>query len=182
MSWQAELQGLEHNKNWDRAITFLQNIIAKDPNNLEAYLSMNYLLMNLLVEEDYGNRHDYYADLLKKYFDESYAKFHNKPKYLFYTAITGYMAEWYFGLELDDLKRMLQKSMLLEPKNILYQWALYGSLDIQSSKNIELAIPYAQAILEKNSPIKEELKNMALLGNYLLDIMNNWALVVISKK
>lgn len=56
---------------------FMKNIIEQNPNDLDTYLEMNCLLMNLLVEEDYDkNKHEYYANLLKKYFIESYFMIH----------------------------------------------------------------------------------------------------------
>lgn len=76
MNWKAQLSKLEQGKNRKSAIALMQETINQNSNSMDAYLSMNYLLMNLLVEEQYDpNDHDYYAGLLKKYFIESYAKF-----------------------------------------------------------------------------------------------------------
>lgn len=87
MTWQKILRKLEQNKEWDNAIEFMQNVVKENPDNVDVYLRINYLLMNLLVEEDYDRtKHDYYAALLKKYFDESYAKFFLNPEYLYYTV------------------------------------------------------------------------------------------------
>ena len=83
MSWKNQLKQLESKKEWDAAIQYMQNIIVESPSCLDAYVSICYLLMNLLVEEDYDRiKHDYYTALTKKYFDESYAKFSNNPEYL----------------------------------------------------------------------------------------------------
>jgi hypothetical protein len=56
MSWKKQLAGFEHRKEWDEAIELMQHVIAENSYDLDACLSMNYLLMNLLVEEDYNRR------------------------------------------------------------------------------------------------------------------------------
>ena len=90
------------------------------------------------------------------------------------------MSEWYFGIELEDAEKMIQKSMQLEPGNILYEWANYGSLPIYQDENTKkAAIPYAKIILEKNSPIKKILEAKGAIGAYLFDIMMNWSKDVI---
>ena len=176
MSWKNQLKKLENKKEWDAAIQYIQNIIVENPNDLDAYLSINYLLMNLLVEEDYDRiKHDYYAALTKKYFDESYAKFSNNPEYLFYIARIAVMSEWYFGLEMKDAEEMLQKSMLLAPQNVLYKFTYYGDLKKQNLENRSEIIYYAQLILQPQSPIKTILETKGSLGEYLLDIMMNWS-------
>ena len=76
MNWKEKLRRLEKTKQWDRAIEFMETVIRKNPDDVDAYIYMNYLLMNLLVEEKHDeSKHDYYEFLAKKYFDESYAKF-----------------------------------------------------------------------------------------------------------
>lgn len=70
----------------------MQETINQNSSSIDPYLSMNYLLMNLLVEEQYNpNDHDYYAGLLKQYFIESYAKFSNNPEYLLYRTDSLYI-------------------------------------------------------------------------------------------
>src|SRR5687767_3044549 len=119
MNWQKQLQVLELYKEWDFAIELMKNIIADDQENMDAYISMNYLLMNLLVEEDYDrNNHDQYASLIKKYFDETYAKFSENAEYLYYTGITAFISEWYFGIEVEDARAMLEGALQREPDNI----------------------------------------------------------------
>lgn len=171
MLWKKQLAKLEHAKQWDRAIKYMQNIVTKNPDNLDAYLSINYLLMNLLVEEDYDNtKHDYYASLTKKYFDESYAKFSNNPEYLFFTGITAFMSEWYFDIDREDAKKMLFKALDLEPDNLLYQSTYYLYLDKKDPNNIQPLLDYANKVIASDSPIKTLLKNKGSLGAYILEI------------
>ena len=68
MNWKEQLSKLEQSKDWKSAIALMQETINQNSSSIDAYLSMNYLLMNLLVEEQYDpNDHNYYAGLLKKY-------------------------------------------------------------------------------------------------------------------
>lgn len=176
MSWKEQLTEFERNKEWDMAIAYMQNIIAKNPDNLDAYLSINYLLMNLLVEEDYNRfKHDYYASLCKKYFTESYAKFHANPKYLFYIARIACMSEWYFDIELETIEEMLQKAMVLDPNNLVYQWTYYADLNQSNALDKDKIIKYYSIVLQKNSPIKNELKLLGALGEYILSMMEHIA-------
>jgi hypothetical protein len=153
----------------------MQDTIRKNDSNVDAYLSMNYLLMNLLVEEHYDpNEHDYYAGLLKKYFIESYAKFFNKPEYLFFIGKIASISEWYFDIELEEVQRMIKKAANLEPENILYQWSNYSDLDMRDSHNKEKIILYAKQALSEPK-VKEELKSKGALGKYLWDSLEYWS-------
>lgn len=80
--------------------------VNKNPESLAAYLSVCYLLMNLLVEEDYENsKHDYYAKLLKHYFDESYFKF-LKTQNIFITLVELHVCQ--NGILIWSLKKQMQ--------------------------------------------------------------------------
>jgi len=92
MCWREQLKQYEYNKNWNAAIKLMQVVIDDNPNDIDGYLFMNYLLMDILVNEMYDNsKHDYYADLLKKYFLESYSRFSNNSEYLFYIGFIFYV-------------------------------------------------------------------------------------------
>ena len=177
MSWKYELENLEKNKMWDSAIELMEKVIEEEPYDVDAAISMNYLLMNLLVEEDHDEaKHDYYADLAQKYFLASYHRFYNNAEYLYYTGRTACMSEWFFGIEMEDAIAMMQKAMQLEPNNIVYQWAS----DSLEDKDQTAAISYAHIVLQDDSPIKKILKLKGALGNYLLNIMTNWAMDIIT--
>ena len=119
----------------------MQDTISENDSNVDAYLSMNYLLMNILVEEQYDpNDHDYYAGLLKKYFIESYAKFSNNPEYLFYIGQIACLSEWYFDIEIEEAQSMMIKASEFESGNILYKWANYSDLDMRELYNKEKII------------------------------------------
>jgi len=127
MNWQKELESLEAAKRWGDAVTFLQESIALYPDDVELYVKGIYLLLNLLLEEDYSAcnlEHDNLAALLKKYFDDSYEKFKGNAEYLFFVGYFSGLAEWYFGQEdLSLSHQMLKKATEIEPDNPLYHWA-----------------------------------------------------------
>jgi hypothetical protein len=176
MTWQEQLQFFENGKQWDQAIGLMQHIITQNPHDLQAYLSMNYLLMNLLVEEDYDrSKRDYYTFLTKKYFDESYKQFSHNPEYLFYTGRTAVMSEWFFEIEVKDYEKMLSDATRLEPDNLLYQWSYYDYLDLNDYENRKKVCAYAKMVLEPNSPIKKPLLSKGSLGMYLFGLITNWS-------
>jgi len=170
MDWKQVLRKLEHSKYWDEAIEFMQDVIAKDPNNMDAYIAMNYLLMNLLVEENHDEtKHDYYEILAKKYFDESYAKFSDNPEYLYFTGKTAGMSEWFFGLEAEDVEAMLKKASVLEPDNLVYKRGSYSCLSICDPKNVELINSCIKKILEKPE-LLDFIRSKGAVGEYLLEV------------
>jgi hypothetical protein len=174
MNWKEQLSKFERSKDWKSAIALMHNIVNKNGSNIDVYLSINYLLMNLLVEEHYElNDHDYYAGLLKKYFIESYAKFSDNPEYLFFIGKIACMSEWYYDIEIEEAYSMMKKAAELEPDNILYKWANYSDLDMRDLRNKEKMVQYAKQALSE-STVKEELKSKGALGEYLLDALEYW--------
>jgi tetratricopeptide (TPR) repeat protein len=176
MNWQKELRRLEQNKQWDKAIEFMEDTIAHEPGSLDAYLSMAYLLMNLLVEEDFDtNQIDRYIYLAKKYYDQSYQKFSHDPKYLFYMGKTMAILEWLLDKDTPDYVTMLKEALRLEPNNLLYQWNHYGSLDRENPENRKKICEYAKKVLALDSPIPKILNLESSLGEYLFEILTNWS-------
>ena len=176
MNWKKYLRILELNKQWGDAIEFMQDVIRDNSDDMDAYIYMNFLLMNLLGLEDYEfSKHDYYVSLLKRYFNESYVKFSNNAEYLFCTATTAVFSEWYMALTVDDYEKMFVEAMELEPKNLLYKKTYYLHLDkfISSQQTEKLA--YAKLILQENSPLLEEWESRGALGAYLKSRQIGWA-------
>ncbi len=181
MDWQRILRTLERDKEWDTAIEFMQEVVRNDPDSMDAYIAMNYLLMNLLVEEDYDkSKHNYYEMLTKKYFDESYQKFSNNPEYLYYTGRTAAMSEWFFGIDIEEAEAMIERSLVLDPNNLIYQWIHYGPLGRKNPDNSSV-IAYAEKVLDKDSFIQKTLQQKGAIGDCLLGMMTNWASKVITK-
>ena len=158
------------------AIDYMQTVIAENPDGMDAYLSMCYLLMNLLVEEDYDeSKHDYYAHLCKTYFQESYAKFKENSEYLFFISEIAYMSEWYFDITVEDADKMGYKAMNLEPNNVVYTWYNYMHLDKHDSNDCKKLKDYVLMILSEDSPVKTILSTKGSLGKCFFDMMTHWA-------
>lgn len=169
IEWKEQLAKYEEAKDWNAALKLMQKVIESDPDNIDGYLLTNYLLMNLLVEEDYEfAKTDYYSGLLKRYFNESYVKFSKEPEYLFYTAITASMSEWFMGINDETVYyKMFQRALEIRYDNILYLWGYYAYLPL---KNTSKAVYYAKIILNDDL-IKQSLSDKGALGNYVIEMI-----------
>lgn len=168
--WQQQLKDLENKKKWDAAILFMESIIAESP-TVDAYLAMSYLLMNLLVEENYDpTKRDYYAALSEKYFKKGYKKFSQNTEYLFFMGRIASMSEWYVGLNTEDVFIMLKTPSLIEPTNQLYLWNSYGVLNRRDSHSKALIDACVEKIVS-NSMIDHMLRSKGALGVYILDLL-----------
>lgn len=176
MMWKDRLRELEKNKKWDEAIEFMQDIVLKNQNSVDAYLSINYLLMNLVVEEDYNaDKVGYYLELLLKYFNESYKKFSDNPEYLFFIARIAFMSVWNFNIECEDAANMLKRALLLDSHNFLYQWSNYSGLSTDNLQDRKKALPYAKKVLENEPLLQSMLSSKGSLGEFILGMMINWS-------
>lgn len=175
MDWKEHLSIFESSKDWDSAIILLQNTISRDDSNVDAYLRLNYLLMNLLIEEQYNqDLHEYYAGLLKKYFDESYSRFCDDPEYLFFIGKIACIAEWYYDIDIEEAQSFIKKAHTLEPQNILYKWAVYNDLDMRDTANKEKMNLYAKNALS-DAMVRKQLESKGSLGEYLLEALKFWS-------
>ena len=129
MNWKEQLDNLQDSKQWKSAIDLIVKTINNNSEDVEGYIRIIYLLHNILLEEDYlEEEHDPMANLLRKYFEESYQKFSENPEYLFFVGKILYIAEWYFGID-DDFKpleeklafKMQKKAFEKDSDNQLYQ-------------------------------------------------------------
>lgn len=173
MKWKEYLADLENSKDYKLAIEHMQSVIKDNPDNVEAYIRVIYLLHNILVEEEYAElEHDFLAGLLKSYFDISYVKFSNNAEYLFFIGKILYIAEWYFGVD-DDFKPTEEKQAFqmqktaheMEKDNVLYEWAYRFTL------GEKLASHLAEQILLQEKTKLEWLKSKGFPGEYILEAL-----------
>jgi hypothetical protein len=171
MNWQ-EIEKFESNKDWTPAIKLLQTIVIDEPDNIEAYVRLIYLLHNILLEEKYHiSEHDYFSNMLKYYFEESNKKFLSDSEYLFFIGKILYIAEWYFGID-DDSKPMVDRLAFKmqkgafdkEPDNILYEWAYVFS---KGEKTTAYAL--SKKLLFENKKSVNWLNTKGFPGKYLLE-------------
>lgn len=170
MNWQKKLVEFECTKDWKSAIKLLLNIINEYPNNVDAYIRLIYLLLHVLLEEEYSkDEHDRMTVLLKEYFNKSYNEFAYNAEYLFFIGYFMGLAEWYFGQ--DDLKladEMKRRACELDPGNILYEWSC------RFSSKDPLAGYYAAQLLRYDKQKIKWLKTKGSPGAYILDVIERF--------
>ncbi|MBD2676053.1 hypothetical protein H6G47_19805 [Aphanizomenon flos-aquae FACHB-1416] len=165
MNWKEQLDNLQDSKQWKSAIDLIVKTINNNSEDVEGYIRIIYLLHNILLEE-----HDPMANLLRKYFEESYQKFSENPEYLFFVGKILYIAEWYFGID-DDFKpleeklafKMQKKAFEKDSDNQLYQWAYLFSLN-----EIDKAFLLSNEILNGENKYLNWLKTKGLPGRYII--------------
>lgn len=172
MNWKAQFAdyekffGVHAEIDWKPAVAFAQKVIDNNPEDIEAYIRVIYLLHNILVEEDYPEtEHDHMANLLKQYFNKSYKKFSENAEYLFFIGKILHIAEWYFGLADNKLAVELQKKATeKEPGNLLYEWTYRFSCP----GDIEEGYLAHQLITHEKDKIRW-LKSKGYPGEYILE-------------
>lgn len=174
---------MELSRQWERAVEFMQTAISLEPEYRDLYIYMNFLLMNLLINRDLIYRdkglHDYYTQLLRRYFRDSYLKYSNNAEYMFCTGIIASMSISYMGINSEDCEKMLTRALELDPNNILYQQTYYRSLNKNIPEQLEEARAYASLVLQEKSMLVLELKSRGALGEYLYGILHKWALEIL---
>jgi tetratricopeptide (TPR) repeat protein len=181
MAWKERLRELEAQKLWDEAINFMEQVIKDNPDDVDTYIYIIFLLMNILVEEMFDiSKHDYYAFLLREYFDLSYAKFSNNARYLFCVGITVAMAEWYVDLDVKDYKDMLHKALELEPNNLMYQSGYYLGLDRSVPANRRDVLEYARLICSNDTQLLQAFLDTGACGVRWLRCMRSWSKEVLA--
>ena len=165
MIWQKQLKEFEDRKEWKNAIQLLENTIEKLPVEVEAYVSIIYLLHNLLLEEEIKNyelTESELENLLLKYYQDSYSMFRNNAEYLYFIGSIMHVAEWYFGQSDTVLALQMQKRATeIEPDNILFAFSYIFSIS-DKSKAWELA---KKILLVEGDKLKW-LKSKGFAGSY----------------
>lgn len=127
MNWKDQLYEYENQKKWIFAVEFMQYVIKNNPNDMDAYILMNYVVMNFLRDEDHnGFNVIYFERIMKKNFDLSYVKYSENAEFLFFTAFTISPGEWYVDWDIEDVLKLYRRAYEMEPNNILYEWGDYA--------------------------------------------------------
>jgi|ERR1041384_4929073 hypothetical protein len=170
MDWKEELGHLERTGQWKDAVALVRRITDEHADEPEAYIRTMYLLLNLLLEEDYASHgldHDTLAQTLRQYFEGSCEKFKNSAEYLFFVGYFMGLAEWYFGQDnLDMSHQMLQKATQLQPENLLYEWAYRFVMGHES------AAVLCERLISGSEEIKW-LESKGSPGKYIIDVIRN---------
>ena len=174
--WPVYLFKLEKECKWNKAIAFMEKIINDDPDDVWAYVSLLYLLMDLMVENhpeiDYEGMEEYYMPTAKKYFWESYSKFCNDSEYLYYMAISVNLSPWYLDVSDELMNDMFERAEEAEPDNPVYQLHKYKEISEKDPENEEV-YNIVQLNISKNSPTIKILTDKGSIGEYLLRLRMN---------
>lgn len=172
--WKNSLEQYEEAKNWKLSIQFLEQVIHENPNLIEAYIRIIYLLHHVLLEEngeDQGLDDSMLEKKLEHYFNTAQIKFIDNAEYLFFVGKIMHVAEWYFGKNTDAVAKlalsMQKKASEIEHSNILYKWSYLYSMSKPGTFTQQKAT-LAQQILYKSPYIIDWLKSKGLPGKYVL--------------
>jgi len=178
MDWVRKLTEIEGNFglrkqiDWRPTVELIQQLMAEQSNNVELTVRVIYILHNIIVEEEYSDdEHDVIAELLKKYFNESYQNFSENSEYLFFVGKILYVAEWYFGLDedFDPVEKSLafkmqEKAFNYEPDNKLYEWACAFS-----RKDMRKACELSRYLLFEDTKWLDWLRTKGYPGRYSIE-------------
>ena len=173
--WQIILVKFEKEMKWDNAITFMKNVIETDPDDMWAYISFIYMLMDLIVEDhpeiDFKNSQvwEYYVSIVKEYFKRSYSKFYQNNEYLYYTAIAIFLSPWLVDASDELVLSMFETAEAAEPNNPVYNFQKYEKISKSNPENKEV-YTIAQINISENSPTIKILSDKGSIGEYLLEI------------
>jgi|GEM_PF-5703777 len=190
IDWKEQLQLYREAENFDAATLWLEKIIREDPDNVDARIFMNDLMLHILIDPHswdlyrphtrdamlnylyHKARTQDYEKLALQYYNKSTTAFGNNPKYLYFTAITISLAPWIFGdaniIEaMSDL--MWEKARQLDPHSPLLNGnrSDYEALNASSEKEL---FTYKQHIIEENKRI---LGTMGPAGEFILQGKEN---------
>ena len=203
MNWKEQVYILEKNDDFDVAIFFMQQVINERPDDVDAYIFILFRLMYCIIENSchfanvsqtpvseikkqyYREKEGHYQDLYLKYFAVGNEKFPANAEFLFYAAHTAAMAcalsFIYAGVDEVFIKKMMEKAAFIDPHNLVYQWQFYPSFYDKTVENLKL-LDYACNVLDRGSPIWQELQSKGTFGEHLYGIMQWWANRILDKK
>jgi hypothetical protein len=172
MRWKDEITSIEQKNDWRSAVELLENV---DEHPQELYLRVIFLLLDFIVEGQYTQEeHDYAANKLKDFFAESQIRFSHDAEFLFFIGIMIYIGEWYFGMDsVAPATSMLEKAMILEPDNTLFQWGYYSRIDQRPEQSTDLKLRLVESLLFRETSKLEWLKSKGLLGEYVLGTLED---------
>jgi tetratricopeptide (TPR) repeat protein len=171
MDWKGKLQVHEEAGDWREAISLLNSELEMqmDRNKI---LRLNYLLMDALVEREYSpEEFDNYSKMIKKYYRLSYGEFCEDPYYLFFTGLTAHISEWYFEIELEEAKFMLQKAAEAIPTDNLFLWGYWSYCATGVADREKNLVSAARAFLHDHISVEKTL-SLGSLGQYTLEAVN----------
>lgn len=174
MDWKSILREQFSSKNWEDAVTLMENVTGSDECDLDAYLNYIYLLEHLLL----GSVWDLDTDdpLLVKAQDEIYGVFDrarslysDNPDFLFWGGWLAVWGEWLFKMTTEDAQRMMVEAHRFCPGNILFCLAEVSSCESPSDNAYQMCV---KKILSDKDTISY-ISAKGTVGDYMLSFLNN---------
>lgn len=167
IDWKETITILEKKRDWRGAINLLQN---SDNITLDVHLRVMFLLVFYLAEGQYStDDYNYISINLREIYNKTKNKYIENSQFLFYTAIIMYIGEWYFGIDdIEFVNQMLKKASDMESNNMLYKWGYYSHIDQRLEIDTGLKLQLSEQLLFKEPTHINLLKEMGLLGEYII--------------
>jgi hypothetical protein len=170
--WKKNVLEFTESNDWVSAIEFSRSFIIDNPENVDGYINIIYLLHHVLSEEDYDdNAQDEMMKLLPFYFQYSLEKFINSADYCFFLGKLLWASEWFFGIN-EGLNKHEQtlafklenRAVEIEPQNELFIWSVKFTEDSQDEKYFKIKI------LNKSNPYLNWLVSKGFAGMKIIDL------------
>ena len=166
-----EITSIEESENWLGAISLLH---IQEENNLNVTIRGIFVIAYFLVEGQYNSsEYLYMTENLQDIYKKAKIKFQDNCQFMFFSAITIYLGEWYFNLEIEIAEQMLAAAKNLEPNNILYEWGYIAYINRNCNVNKELKLKLSEQLLFKDPASISLLKELGLMGRYIIGILEN---------
>ncbi|MCM1177246.1 MAG: hypothetical protein NC308_11590 [Clostridium sp.] len=126
MNWKEELQNCIDNKDWDRALLMMPDVLVRENYSIDAYLNYTYLLQMISYRSDKElEERSCIEDMIYPIFLAAMERYSENAEYLFWQGLMAYWTEWSFQMDTPDVVDMMMKAHKIEPDNNLYKFAVF---------------------------------------------------------
>ena len=169
--WRLELKKLAKAERWHDIIILMEQVIQKNSDDMWAYISFIYVLMDIIVEPHEGIEYgqEPYKTLAEEYFKKSYPRFCQNPEYLYCTATALIMSPWFVDAPDELVYSMFDRAKEMDPYHPLYHCLDYEKIVEKDCENESINLIVKKNISE-NSPLINFLKDKSIIGEYLLEL------------
>ena len=172
MNWKQQLKYLEDSEKYEEAVIFMEKIINEDPDDVDRYIFMLYLLVDFVMEPHSQKVEDikynsYWQNLAKKYFLESYEKFskhqdkRTRCDYLFFVGHIGVTGCYMCGMDEYLPNQMIEAAKTEDPDYPVYR------IDDRNDLTIR------KMLFDPQSLLRKALRNKGSVGRNLFYIFSD---------
>ena len=182
MTWKTQLRLLEKAEKFEEAITFMENVIKNNQNELDCYIFMLYLLVDFTMEphkRDIDKQGIFYRSplyndikwqkLATYYFQVASTKFahhrntNTRCDFLYYVGhicVTGF---YMCGVDDEIPSQMIAQAKKENPENPVYRMGDSGDHEV------------AQMMFDPTSSLRIHIETKGAVGINLFEIFSSWA-------